>query len=215
MVGKRLVQRLWYRFLSWLISNTFSHSFSVIWLLMLSAVCSSSRSSFPPNYNKTKTEFNTRHVRGFGEEGQSVRKLSDSQSLQSLQTIDFKALWPSRDPGAGLCAHTCGRDAHTNSHEAQSLSKNRTGSGELRDVRHDDEGPGEVAAVSGLSHLHSLRPQDNLQGAGDRTTRQLRLRLLDTHLHTETFLQGYVELFVERNIPVIPSKVAHCPTEEG
>lgn len=53
MVGKRLVHRLWYRFLSWLISNTFSHSFSVIWLLMLSAVCSSSRSSLPPNYNQT------------------------------------------------------------------------------------------------------------------------------------------------------------------
>lgn len=49
MVGKRLEHRWWYRFLSWLISNTFSHSFSVIWLLMLSAVCSSSRISFPPN----------------------------------------------------------------------------------------------------------------------------------------------------------------------
>lgn len=53
MVGKRLVHRLWYRFLSWLISNTFSHSFSVIRLLMLSAVCSSSRSSFPPNYTES------------------------------------------------------------------------------------------------------------------------------------------------------------------
>lgn len=50
IVGNRLVQRLWYRFLSWLISNTFSHSFTVIWFLMLSAVCSSSRSSFPPNW---------------------------------------------------------------------------------------------------------------------------------------------------------------------
>lgn len=28
-------------------------------------------------------------------------------------------------------------------------------------------------------------------------------------------LQGYVELFVERNITMIPSKVAHSPTEEG
>lgn len=50
IVGNRLVQRLWYRFLSWLISNTFSHSFTVIWFLMLSAVCSSSLSSFPPNW---------------------------------------------------------------------------------------------------------------------------------------------------------------------
>lgn len=58
MVGKRLVHRLWYRFLSWLISNTFSHSFSVIWLLMLSAVCSSSRSSLPPNYNHRTHTFN-------------------------------------------------------------------------------------------------------------------------------------------------------------
>lgn len=54
MVGKRLVHKLWYKFLSWLISNTFSHSFSVIWLLILSAVCSSSRSSLPPNYQKKK-----------------------------------------------------------------------------------------------------------------------------------------------------------------
>lgn len=28
-------------------------------------------------------------------------------------------------------------------------------------------------------------------------------------------LEGYVELFVERNIPMIPSKVTHCPTQEG
>lgn len=54
MVGKRLVHRLWYKFLSWLISNTFSHSFSVIWLFMLSAVCSSSLISLPPNCNKRK-----------------------------------------------------------------------------------------------------------------------------------------------------------------
>lgn len=55
------MHRLWYKFLSWLISNTFSHSFSVIWLLMLSAVCSSSRSSLPPNYNKGKHSFVTEH----------------------------------------------------------------------------------------------------------------------------------------------------------
>lgn len=28
-------------------------------------------------------------------------------------------------------------------------------------------------------------------------------------------LDGDVELFVLRNIPMIPSKVSHCPTEEG
>lgn len=63
--------------------------------------------------------------------------------------------------------------------------KNHTWSAELRDVRHNNEGPGEVTAVSGLSRLHSLGPQDDLQGARDGSTRQLRLRLLDTHLSAE------------------------------
>lgn len=62
IVGKRLVQRLWYRFLSWLISNTFSHSFTVIWFLMLSAVCSSSLSSFPPNWEVEEKQ-NKKHYK--------------------------------------------------------------------------------------------------------------------------------------------------------
>lgn len=64
--------------------------------------------------------------------------------------------------------------------------QHHTGCAELRDVRYDNEGPGEVTAVSGLSRLHSLGPQDDLQGAWDGSTRQLRLRLLDTHLDTHT-----------------------------
>lgn len=60
-----------------------------------------------------------------------------------------------------------------------------TRSAELRDVRDHDEGPGEVAAVPSLSHLHRLGPQHNLQGAWDGTTRQLGLRLLDSHLNTQ------------------------------
>lgn len=65
--------------------------------------------------------------------------------------------------------------------EAQS----RTRSAELGDVRHHDEGPGEVAAVSGLSRLHCLGPQHHLQRARDGTAGQLRLRLLDAHLNVK------------------------------
>lgn len=60
-----------------------------------------------------------------------------------------------------------------------------TGRAQLRDIRDHDEGPGEVAAVSSLSHLHRLGPQHNLQGAWDGTAGELGLRLLDSHLNTQ------------------------------
>lgn len=56
---------------------------------------------------------------------------------------------------------------------------------QLRDIRDHDEGSGEVAAVSSLSHLHCLGPQHNLQGAWDGTAGELGLRLLDSHLNPQ------------------------------
>ena len=61
-------------------------------------------------------------------------------------------------------------------------ARGRTRSSELGDIGHHDEGPGEVAAVSGLSRLHCLGPQHDLQRARDGTAGQLGLRLLDAHL---------------------------------
>lgn len=90
IVGNKLVQRLWYRFLSWLISNTFSHSFTVIWFLMLSAVCSSSLSSFPPNWGMEKKQTQWRSNQNSFEEKELYHKQETEHTLQINNLI---CLW--------------------------------------------------------------------------------------------------------------------------
>lgn len=58
----------------------------------------------------------------------------------------------------------------------------RTWIGQHGHVRNHNQHAHEVALVPGLRRLHGLGPQNDLHAAGNGASRQLSLRLLDTHL---------------------------------